>query len=67
MPGNDNEEVWTFTPDNEGAVWIDFVADLGDGFDSTYAMGCLLAQEQIEFEGKPLPRGQLLVMGGDEV
>jgi hypothetical protein len=67
MPGNDNEEVWAFTPDAEGAVWIDYVADLGDGFDATYAMGCLLARETLVFDGKDLPRGQLLVMGGDEV
>jgi len=31
MPDNNNEEIWTFTPDEEGAVWIDYVADLGDG------------------------------------
>ena len=32
MPGHDNEQVWIFTPDAEGALWIDFLADLGDGF-----------------------------------
>src|SRR5207245_633540 len=31
MPGKDNSEVWAFAPDSEGAVWIDYVADLGDG------------------------------------
>src|SRR6185437_6333869 len=45
MPGKDNKEVWTLNPDAEGAVWIDFVADLGDGFDATYAVASLLAQE----------------------
>ncbi|MCK1522812.1 hypothetical protein [Bradyrhizobium sp. 17] len=54
MPGNDNEEVWAFTPDEEGAVWIDYVADLGDGFDATYAMASLLARETLRFEGKDL-------------
>jgi hypothetical protein len=56
--------------EQQGALWLDFVADLGDGFDSTYAMACLLAQPQIEPEGSadgPLPRGRALVMGGDEV
>ncbi|MET3973585.1 hypothetical protein ABIB94_007919 [Bradyrhizobium sp. JR7.2] len=38
MPGHDNEEVWTFTPDQDGAVWIDWVADLENGFDPTYAI-----------------------------
>src|ERR1700709_468242 len=33
-----------FTPDDEGAVWIDFVADLGDGFDATFAIASLLSQ-----------------------
>src|SRR5438309_476065 len=33
-----------FSKNAEGAIWIDFVADLGDGFDSTYAMASLLAQ-----------------------
>jgi hypothetical protein len=67
MPDNNNEEVWAFTPDEKLAVWIDYVADLGDGFDATYAMACLLARESITLEGEELPRGQLLVMGGDEV
>jgi hypothetical protein len=54
-------------PDSEGAVWIDFVADLGDGFDATYAIASLLARQTLEMGGTPLPRGQLLIMGGDEV
>jgi hypothetical protein len=56
-----------FTPDKEGAVWIDFLADLGDGFDSTFAVASLLARDQLKVEELTLPRGQLLVMGGDEV
>src|SRR3954462_9039605 len=35
MPGKDNEEVWALNPNPDGAIWIDFVADLGDGFDAT--------------------------------
>jgi hypothetical protein len=56
-----------FTPDSDGAVWLDWVADLGDGFDSTYAIACLLARQTLIVSGVPLPRGQALVMGGDEV
>jgi len=56
-----------FTKDKEGAVWIDFVADLGDGFDATFAIASLLSQETLTIDGQTLPRGQLLVMGGDEV
>jgi hypothetical protein len=55
------------TPDQEGAVWIDYVSDLGDGFDATYAIAHLLAQERLVVDGSPLPRGGVLVMGGDQV
>lgn len=50
-----------------GPVWFDFVADLGDGFDSTYAVASLLARSSLKLDDRDLPRGQLLVMGGDEV
>ena len=53
--------------DSSGAVWIDFVADLGDGFDSSYAIAYLLAQKDITIDGMTLPRGGALFMGGDEV
>jgi hypothetical protein len=52
---------------NSGVVWFDFVADLADGFDSTYAVASLLARKELTVDGHTLPRGQLLVMGGDEV
>ncbi|WP_257166801.1 metallophosphoesterase [Bradyrhizobium sp. SRS-191] len=55
------------SPTTKGPVWIDFVADLGDGFDSTYAVACLLARQTLEFGGETLPRGEMLIMGGDEV
>jgi hypothetical protein len=53
-------------------LWIDFVADLGDGFDATYAIACLLARERLELRDErgaehALPRGRVLVMGGDQV
>ncbi len=50
-------------------IWIDWVADLGDGFDSTYAVASLLSAKTLTVEGvtTPLPRGQALIMGGDEV
>jgi hypothetical protein len=56
-----------FQKDQVGAIWIDFVADLGDGFDSTYAMASLLAKPSLTFGDLVLPRGQGLIMGGDEV
>lgn len=50
-------------PDAEGAVWIDWVADLGDGFDSTYAVASLLARKELSLGERLLPRGQALFMG----
>ncbi|CDX21362.1 conserved membrane hypothetical protein [Mesorhizobium plurifarium] len=67
LPGKDNEQLCSLDPDEDGAVWVDFVADLGDGFDATYAVASLLAQERLSVSGEELKRGQILVMGGDEV
>jgi hypothetical protein len=55
------------TKDESKAVWIDFVADLGDGFDATYAIAYLLGQPTLSIGGNVLPRGGALFMGGDEV
>lgn len=54
--------------DQNGAYWIDYVADTGDGFDSTYTMAYLLAIEQLKVPGiaAPLPAGDTLIMGGDQ-
>ena len=54
----------------EQAVWVDYLADTGDGFDSTFTMFDLLRQPQLAVPGLgtgPLPRGQVLVLGGDQV
>jgi hypothetical protein len=54
-------------PGVDGELWLDYVADLGDGFDATYSMAYLLAQPELDIDGQRLPRGQVLVMGGDQV
>ena len=49
-------------------IWIDYVSDLGDGFNSTYSVARLLAEESLPAgRDDELPRGNVLVMGGDEV
>jgi hypothetical protein len=52
-------------------AWIDFVCDTGDGFNSTYAVAHALAQPALAVHGPggevTLPRGDLLVFGGDLV
>jgi hypothetical protein len=58
-----------YSESDEGdGFWLDYVADAGDGWDSTYAVARLLARDGIQTAGSELlPRGKVLVMGGDEV
>jgi hypothetical protein len=58
----------------DAEVWLDYVADLGDGFNATYSMAWLLAQKSLKVHTEKeelvlteLPRGQILLMGGDQV
>ena len=51
----------------DGAFWIDYLADTGDGWDATYAMARLLDGQTLNIDGQTLPRGSVLVMGGDQV
>ena len=52
-------------------VWVDYVADLGDGWNSTYSVAWCLAQPnqvvEIDSKKEDLPRGDILIMGGDQV
>lgn len=54
-------------PGRDGELWLDYVADLGDGFHATYSVAYLLAQPGLEVGGRVLPRGDVLLMGGDQV
>lgn len=61
----------------EPEAWVDYVADLGDAFDPTMAVAYQLGRLAITLPEDPsgelpvspgsLPRGGLLIMGGDEV
>ena len=50
-------------------LWIDYVADTGDGFPATYSVAWTIARRQLDLPGlqRPLRRGDLLVLGGDQV
>ncbi len=52
-------------------LWFDYVADLGDGWNSTYTVARLLATEELALDwgGQPhvTRRGRVVVMGGDQV
>jgi hypothetical protein len=55
--------------DKKDTIWIDYVADTGDGWNSTYSVAWSISQESLSIPGvdRPLPRGDLLVFGGDQV
>jgi hypothetical protein len=53
--------------DETGAFWIDYVADVGDGFEPTYTAAYLLAQDSLHVKGAgALRHGEILIMGGDQ-
>jgi hypothetical protein len=49
-------------------LWIDYTADTGDGFPATYSVAWTMARREVHVPGRtqPLPRGDLLVLGGDQ-
>ncbi len=48
-------------------LWLDYVADTGDGFNATYAVAYSLGRDSLKVGKQELPRGQVLFMGGDAV
>jgi hypothetical protein len=56
---------------SDAVVWIDFVADAGDAFDPTFAVASALAHRRLDVDvdevDVTLERGDVLVLGGDEV
>ncbi|WP_238015549.1 metallophosphoesterase [Dactylosporangium sp. AC04546] len=50
-----------------GELWVDYIADTGDGFNATYSVAYLAAQESLTVDEQQLPRGEVLVLGGDQV
>ncbi len=64
------QEIFDYGSDSD--LWIDYVADLGDGWDSTYAVASTLAAEQLDIHADTggsfaTSRGRILIMGGDQV
>lgn len=53
--------------DEEGRLWVDFIADTGDGFASTYTVAWLQSQPKLSVGGVETQRGELLLLGGDQV
>ncbi|HUR19163.1 MAG TPA: hypothetical protein VMZ90_00045 [Vicinamibacterales bacterium] len=60
------------TPGQAGAdFWLDYAADIGDGWNSTYAIADALARPELRLEHQGAQEltqaGRVLVFGGDEV
>jgi hypothetical protein len=57
-------------PDAGEPFWLDYVADIGDGFDGAATVASQLAAERLELSGEHgthhTQAGTLLIMGGDE-
>jgi Calcineurin-like phosphoesterase len=69
---SDEQPVFDYTQATPRApgegLWIDFLSDTGDGWEATYTMAWLLAQPELgPTNGKRLPQGDLLLLGGDQV
>lgn len=57
---------------DQDELWLDYASDVGDGWNSTYAVAYHLAQPTLTLQGpdgQPVEtrRGRILVFGGDEV
>lgn len=50
-----------------GDLWVDYLSDTGDGWEATYTMAWLLAQPALQAGEDTLPRGRVLLLGGDQV
>jgi hypothetical protein len=49
-------------------VWLDYVADTGDGWDATHSVAWSTSRSALLVPGCPvLPRAQVLLLGGDQV
>src|SRR5215510_4476155 len=67
-----HQEIFRYEAQPE--IWIDYLADVGDGWNPTYTVATLLARDSLHASVSNHPghryettRGQLLIMGGDEV
>lgn len=74
---DDGQAVCQPTQERRESIWIDYVGDVGDGWNSTYAVAYHLAEPELELSyADPATRearvartrkGELLVFGGDQV
>ena len=63
--GGDDDCIIDYSGQKE--LCFDYMADTGDGWDSTYSLAYLLMRPEIDVSGQRLKRADMLIMGGDEV
>jgi hypothetical protein len=52
----------------DGDIWVDYLADTGDGWNSTYSVAlCVSGELQLKQEALRLERSRVLLLGGDQV
>ena len=52
--------------DPAGPYWVDYIADVGDGFGPTFGMARVLAEKELKVGSEMLPAGEILLLGGDQ-
>ncbi|MEO7775584.1 MAG: hypothetical protein ABIT36_12465 [Steroidobacteraceae bacterium] len=68
---NQPQSTFDYSP-SDGDFWLDYVADIGDGWNSTHTVAQAIAREQLAVSSHDGPEvmtqsGSVLVFGGDEV
>jgi uncharacterized membrane protein len=52
-------------------IWVDFISDTGDGFNSTYSVAVTASQPSLSVKVNnvetKLPRAKILILGGDQI
>lgn len=56
-----------FDYSSQQEIWLDYVADLAEGFDPTYTVAHLLAKDSLALDGEETRKADIIIMGGDEV
>jgi hypothetical protein len=56
-----------FDYSGSGELWIDYLSDTGDGWAATQTMAWVLAEPSLTVGDSELPRGSVLLLGGDQV
>src|SRR5688572_7560138 len=70
--GGQPQNAFDYSKEEGGDFWLDYVADLGDGWNSTYAVAYWLSQQTLSLrahDGRDASTraGRVLLFGGDEV